>query len=79
MLARAVVVFLASPANPQGAVASRAYLERLLEMTRAHGAYLVADECYSEIYLGAEKPAGILEVMDLGAMVRAAAVRGSAA
>ncbi len=62
LLARAVVVFLASPANPQGAVASRAYLERLLEMTRAHGAYLFADECYSEIYLGAEKPAGILEV-----------------
>ncbi|WP_341990466.1 aminotransferase class I/II-fold pyridoxal phosphate-dependent enzyme [Azorhizobium sp. AG788] len=62
LLARAVVVFLASPANPQGAVASRAYLERLLEMTRAHGAYLFADECYSEIYLGAEKPPGILEV-----------------
>jgi len=57
-----VVVFLASPANPQGAVASHAYLERLLEMTRAHGAYLFADECYSEIYLGAEKPTGILEV-----------------
>lgn len=62
LLARAVAVFLASPANPQGAVASRAYLERLLELTRAHGAYLFADECYSEIYLGAEKPAGILEV-----------------
>ncbi len=62
LLARAVVVFLASPANPQGAVASRAYLERLLELTRAYGAYLFADECYSEIYLGAEKPPGILEV-----------------
>ncbi|WP_245263462.1 aminotransferase class I/II-fold pyridoxal phosphate-dependent enzyme [Azorhizobium doebereinerae] len=62
LLARAVVVFLASPANPQGAVASPAYLARLLEMTRAHGAYLFADECYSEIYLGSEKPAGILEV-----------------
>ncbi|GGF80566.1 aminotransferase [Azorhizobium oxalatiphilum] len=62
LLARTVAVFLASPANPQGAVASRAYLSRLLEMTRAHGAYLFADECYSEIYLGDEKPTGILEV-----------------
>lgn len=61
LLARTVAVFIASPANPQGAVASRAYLERLVGLTRAHGAYLFSDECYSEIYLGEEKPAGILE------------------
>jgi len=62
LLARTVAVFIASPANPQGAVASPAYLKRLLDLTRAHGAYLFSDECYSEVYLGAEKPAGILEV-----------------
>ncbi|MFG1461483.1 aminotransferase class I/II-fold pyridoxal phosphate-dependent enzyme [Xanthobacter sp. DSM 24535] len=62
LMARAVAVFIASPANPQGAIASRAYLERLLSITRAHGTYLFSDECYSEIYLGAEKPTGILEV-----------------
>eukprot|EP01034_Spumella_vulgaris_P010455 gene10455-13266_t len=50
------------PTDLTGAVASHAYLERLLEMTRAHGAYLFADECYSEIYLGAAKPAGIFPV-----------------
>ena len=61
LLARTVAVFIASPANPQGAIASRAYLERLAGLTRASGAYLFSDECYSEIYLGAEKPAGILE------------------
>ncbi len=61
LLARTVAVFIASPANPQGAVASKAYLSRLVEMTRAHGAYLFSDECYSEIYLGNQAPAGILE------------------
>lgn len=60
--ARTVAVFLASPANPQGAIAPRAYLERLLAQTRRAGAYLFADECYSEIYLGADVPTGILEV-----------------
>lgn len=61
LLARTVAIFIASPANPQGAVASKAYLSRLVEMTRAHGAYLFSDECYSEIYLGDEAPAGVLE------------------
>ncbi len=61
LLARAVAVVIASPANPQGAVASKAYLERLVGMVRASGAYLFSDECYSEVYLGDEKPTGILE------------------
>ncbi|MBB6308655.1 aminotransferase class I/II-fold pyridoxal phosphate-dependent enzyme [Xanthobacter tagetidis] len=62
LMARTVAVFLASPANPQGALASPAYLAELLRLCRDHGAYLFADECYSEIYLGAETPAGLLEV-----------------
>ncbi|MGQ3674758.1 aminotransferase class I/II-fold pyridoxal phosphate-dependent enzyme [Xanthobacter sp. TB0139] len=62
LLERTVAIYLASPANPQGAVASRAYLSRLLELVRQHDAYLFSDECYSEIYLGEEAPTGILEV-----------------
>ncbi|MEP9349486.1 aminotransferase class I/II-fold pyridoxal phosphate-dependent enzyme [Xanthobacter sp. KR7-225] len=62
LMARTVAIFIASPANPQGAIASPAYLAELLRACRAHGAYLFSDECYSEVYLGAEKPAGILEV-----------------
>lgn len=61
LLARTVAVVIASPANPQGAVASKAYLEKLVALVRANGAYLFSDECYSEIYLGDEKPTGILE------------------
>lgn len=64
LLARAVALFLASPANPQGAVASRDYLARLLARTRAHGVWLFSDECYSEVYLGDEAPPGILEVCE---------------
>jgi aspartate/methionine/tyrosine aminotransferase len=50
-----------SPSNPQGAVASRAYLARALDLARAHNFMLFVDECYSEIYSG-EAPAGGLEV-----------------
>lgn len=62
LLDRTVAIYIASPANPQGAVASAEYLGRALELARRHGAFLFADECYSEIYLDAAKPAGILEV-----------------
>lgn len=62
LLARAVAIFLASPANPQGTIAPRAYLERLVALCRFHEVMVFADECYSEIWLGDEKPTGILEV-----------------
>ncbi|WP_438276827.1 aminotransferase class I/II-fold pyridoxal phosphate-dependent enzyme [Nitrobacter sp.] len=49
-LARTVAIYLASPANPQGAVASRNYFSRLIALARRHGFLVFADECYSEIY-----------------------------
>jgi aspartate/methionine/tyrosine aminotransferase len=60
LLARTVAFYLASPANPQGSIASRDYLTRLVGLARRHGFMVFADECYSEIY-GAEKPPGTLE------------------
>ncbi|MBZ0140596.1 MAG: aminotransferase class I/II-fold pyridoxal phosphate-dependent enzyme [Pseudorhodoplanes sp.] len=59
-LARTVAVYLASPANPQGAVADAAYLARLVALARRFGFLVFADECYSEIY-STRKPAGTLE------------------
>ncbi len=59
-LARTVAVYLASPANPQGAVAEAAYLARLVALARRFGFLVFADECYSEIY-STRKPAGTLE------------------
>jgi aspartate/methionine/tyrosine aminotransferase len=60
LLARTVAFYLASPANPQGSVASADYLKRLVALAQRHDFFVFADECYSEIYGGAA-PAGMLE------------------
>jgi aspartate/methionine/tyrosine aminotransferase len=62
LLARTVVFYLASPSNPQGAVADVAYLTRLTAMARRFGFLVFADECYCEIYLNGRPPHGMLEV-----------------
>lgn len=61
LLARTVALYLASPSNPQGAVADRAYLARLAALARTSGFMLLGDECYSEIYTTGEPPSGMLE------------------
>jgi aspartate/methionine/tyrosine aminotransferase len=61
LLRRSAVLYLCSPANPQGAAADLAYLQRALELARAHDVLLIVDECYSEIYAH-EPPAGALQV-----------------
>src|SRR5712691_11664936 len=60
LLSRAVAFYLASPANPQGAVANQAYLSRLAGLARRHGFLVFTDECYSEIY-SEHAPPGMLE------------------
>jgi N-succinyldiaminopimelate aminotransferase len=60
LLARTVAFYIASPANPQGAVASRAYLDRLAGLAQRFGFLVFSDECYSEIY-SQHPPAGMLE------------------
>ncbi|MEW6766732.1 MAG: aminotransferase class I/II-fold pyridoxal phosphate-dependent enzyme [Pseudomonadota bacterium] len=50
LLDRTVAFYLASPANPQGAVASRAYFDRVKQLADRHGFIVLSDECYSEIY-----------------------------
>src|SRR5436853_2059532 len=49
-LARTVAIYIASPANPQGAVASREYFSRLKQLADRFGFLILSDECYSEIY-----------------------------
>lgn len=61
VLERTVVFFIASPANPQGAVASRDYLAHVAKLAQRYGFVVFSDECYSEIYSGTPT-AGILEV-----------------
>jgi N-succinyldiaminopimelate aminotransferase len=49
-LARTVAMYIASPANPQGAVASKDYFRRLKALADRFGFMILSDECYSEIY-----------------------------
>ena len=49
-LARTVAFYIASPANPQGAVASRNYFARLKQLADRFGFMILSDECYSEVY-----------------------------
>jgi N-succinyldiaminopimelate aminotransferase len=60
LLARTVAFYLASPSNPQGAVASRAYLDKLTALARRFGFLVLSDECYCEIY-SKRAPPGMLE------------------
>ncbi len=61
LLARTVAFYLASPSNPQGAIAGLDYLKRLTALARRFGFLVFADECYCEIYLGGEQPHSMLE------------------
>jgi N-succinyldiaminopimelate aminotransferase len=61
LLDRVTVAYICSPANPQGAVASRAYWTELLALAEKHDFLVFADECYSEIWRSAA-PVGVLDV-----------------
>jgi aspartate/methionine/tyrosine aminotransferase len=61
ILDRVTIAYLCSPANPQGAVASKDYWANLLHLAEKHDFCVFADECYCEIWRSAPPP-GILEV-----------------
>ncbi len=67
VLNRTVAAYICSPANPQGAVASRDYWAELIGLAEKYDFRIFADECYSEIYRD-EAPTGALTVaQELGA------------
>src|SRR6201994_2311523 len=59
-LARTGAIYIPSPANPQGAVASSDYFTRLKKLSDRFGFMILSDECYSEIYTR-EAPGSMLE------------------
>ncbi|MCF1710565.1 aminotransferase class I/II-fold pyridoxal phosphate-dependent enzyme [Tabrizicola sp. J26] len=61
LLDRVALAYICSPANPQGAVASREYWASLLALAEKHDFTVLADECYSEIWRSAPPP-GVLHV-----------------
>ena len=62
ILRRTAALFICSPANPQGSVASADYIAKALALAREYDFMLFMDECYSEIYVGADAPTGGLQV-----------------
>ncbi|PWJ22269.1 aminotransferase class I/II-fold pyridoxal phosphate-dependent enzyme [Jannaschia seohaensis] len=62
LLDRTAEVYICSPANPQGAVASMGYWSDLLALAEKHDFKILADECYAEIYRDTP-PTGILEAV----------------
>ena len=61
LLDRTAVVYICSPANPQGSVASAAYWRRLMALAEKHDFRIFADECYAEIFRD-QPPPGILTI-----------------
>ena len=59
--ARVQLLFVCSPGNPTGAVLSLDDWRVLFDLADRHGFVIAADECYSEIYVGATPPLGALE------------------
>lgn len=67
VLNRVSIAYICSPANPQGAVASRSYWRDLITLAERYDFRIFADECYSEIYRDTP-PIGALEVaVEMGA------------
>lgn len=60
VLDRTVAFYVASPSNPEGAVATAERWGEWVALARRHDFMLFADECYSELYRGV-RPPGILE------------------
>ena len=58
---RAALVWTCTPHNPTGAVTSADDLRSLLDACRDHGALLLSDECYVDLY-EEEPPSSVLQV-----------------
>ncbi len=61
ILTKTAIVYICSPTNPQGSVASESYWKNLLILAEKYNFRVFADECYSEIYR-TKAPVGVLEV-----------------
>ncbi len=60
LLERTAIAWVASPANPQGAVASAGWWRDLLALAEKHDFKIFSDECYSEIWR-TTPPVGLLQ------------------
>ncbi|MFN7102078.1 MAG: pyridoxal phosphate-dependent aminotransferase [Pseudorhizobium sp.] len=64
---RTRALFINTPSNPTGWTASREELAAILELSRRHGLWIIADEIYALYYYGKETRApSFLDVMEEG-------------
>jgi len=61
---RTTVVVCISPSNPTGRTLSRDHLVSIADAMRDHGAYLVSDEIYRELYYTPERPESLSTFYD---------------
>lgn len=61
---RTRVVVCTSPSNPSGRTLSRDDLVSIADALRDHGAYLISDEIYRELYYSPERPESLSDFYD---------------
>ncbi|MEM7753183.1 MAG: aminotransferase class I/II-fold pyridoxal phosphate-dependent enzyme [Pseudomonadota bacterium] len=66
-LNRTTAFYLCSPANPQGAVASRDYWRAALALAEQYDFKILSDECYSEVYRDEKPVSGLQMAAEFGA------------
>ncbi len=66
LMRRTALVFVNSPSNPQGSIASRDRLRALVALARDYDFTLAVDECYGEIYTAAPPPGALEACADMG-------------
>lgn len=66
-LNRTTALYLCSPANPQGAVASRDYWREALALAEQYDFKIFSDECYSEVYRDDKPVSGLQMAAECGA------------
>ena len=62
VLDETAICWLNYPHNPTGATVDLGYLREQAACAAAHGIYLVNDECYCDLYFGAEAPPSLLQI-----------------
>jgi aspartate aminotransferase len=62
--AKTKAIFLVSPSNPTGWVASIEHMRALLEFSRRTGIWIISDEVYGRIYFEGEVAPSILQIAD---------------
>ncbi|GAB5506589.1 MAG: pyridoxal phosphate-dependent aminotransferase [Rhizobiaceae bacterium] len=61
---RTRVIFVNSPSNPTGWTADTETLQRILDMARKNGLWIIADEIYTRFFYGGKRSPSFLDIME---------------